>query len=60
MKVKIGNGGIYDGESVPVMVILSKQDKINIANMHPDCTKYCVYPSEKWSEEEIKFWMKDK
>ena len=38
MKVKVGNK-IYDGENEPVMVILSKGDKKNIANMIPSGTK---------------------
>ena len=35
MKVKVGCC-IYDGEEQPVMVILSKEDKENIANMSPE------------------------
>ena len=62
MKVKVGDK-IYDGEKEPVMVILSKGEKQNIADMHPDATKYCVYPSEeKWIDndyEKIKMWMRD-
>ena len=62
MKVKVGNK-IYDGEHEPVMVILSKGDRENIASMLPDATKYCVYPStEDWTKDEykaIKKWMSD-
>jgi hypothetical protein len=62
MKVKVGNK-IYDCENEPVMVILSEQDKINIANMLPDATQYCVYPAEeKWTAndyEKIKEWMRE-
>ena len=62
MKVKVGNK-IYDGEQEPVMVILSEGDKKNIANMHPDATKYCIYPAEeKWLKDDykaIKDWMGD-
>jgi len=62
MKVKVGNR-IYDGRYQPVMVILSKGEKEQIANMEPDATKYCVYPeSKKWIEndyEGIKRWMKE-
>ena len=61
MKVKIGNK-IYDGAKQPVMVILSKGEKKQIANMHPDATKYCVYPSTtEWTKNDykkIKEWMK--
>ena len=60
MKVKVGNR-IYDGENEPVMVILSKGDRENIANMLPEATKYCIYPStEYWTRDDykaIKVWM---
>ena len=56
MKVKIGNN-VYDSNEEPVMVILSPGEKDQITNMHPDCTKYCVYP-DPWTSEEIKKWMK--
>lgn len=62
MKVKIGNK-IYDGDQEPVMVILSKGEKEQIANMHPEATKYCVYPAEdEWTKDDyraIKEWMAD-
>lgn len=61
MKVKIGNT-IYNGEKEPVMIILSQEEKLQIANMHPDATKYCVYPDTKeWiadNYKKIKEWMK--
>lgn len=53
MKVKVGDT-IYD--SVPIMVILSPQDKINIANMAPEATKYAICPKD-WSDQEIRDWM---
>jgi hypothetical protein len=56
MKVKVGDK-IYDGENEIVMVILTDQDKNNIENMLPSCTKYCSYPSESMSEEEVLEWM---
>lgn len=57
MKVKVGNK-IYDGEKEPVMVILSDQDKRNIANMLPGCSKYVSFPSE-CSLVGIELWMKE-
>jgi hypothetical protein len=58
MKVKVGNK-IYDGSNEPIMIIVSAGDRENIANMLPDCTKYCQYPNdidqdiiEKWMEDE--------
>ena len=54
MKVKVGDK-IYDGEIEPVMVILSKGEKKQIADMLPDCTKYCMYPDSKyWTENDYK------
>jgi len=58
MKVKVGNK-IYDGEKEPVMVILTEADKQNIANMLPEATRYCAYPSEEWTENIIEEWMDD-
>ncbi len=50
MRVKVGDK-IYDGEKEPVMIILSEGEKQQIADMHPDCSKYCVYPdAEEWLE----------
>ena len=57
MKVKIGNK-IYDGETEPVMVILSDSDKQNIKNMLAECTKYACFP-EGLTEEFMTSWMKD-
>ncbi len=45
MKIKVGDR-TYDGTIEPVMIILTEQDKINIANMLPACTKYCQFPEE--------------
>ena len=56
MKIKIGEK-VYDGNDVPVMVILSDDDKENIANMLPTATKYCSYP-EGYDETKIKGFMK--
>jgi len=57
MKVKIGDA-VYDGERVPVMVILSDDDKRNIASMLPECTKYAAFP-DGTPEAEIERWMND-
>jgi len=43
MRVKIGNT-IYDSNDEPIMLILETEDKDNIFNMSPECTKYCSYP----------------
>lgn len=61
MKVKVGDK-IYDGNNEPIMVILSKGEKEQIAKMHPNATKYCVYPNipefAKDKHKKIKAWMK--
>lgn len=64
MKVKVGNS-VYDSDKEPIMVFLSKGERKQIANMHPEATKYCVYPAtKKWTTnnyKKIKRWMeKDK
>ena len=56
MKVKIGKE-VFDGNNEPIMVILSEEDKENIKNMLPECTKYCSFP-EGFNVEQIKIWMK--
>ncbi len=55
MRVKVGHK-IYDGNDVPVMIIMKTEDKENIKNMHPDATKYCSYP-ESMTAEEAQEWM---
>lgn len=57
MKVKIGSK-TYDSTIEPIMIVLSEQDKKNIAIMLPSATKYCSFPSEmdfdkveKWMDE---------
>lgn len=57
MKVKIKDT-IYDSEEDPIMIILSKGEKEQIANMHRDCFKYCSYPSsDQNNHAEIEKWM---
>lgn len=56
MKVKIGDQ-VYDSNEQPVLLILSDQDKENIANMHPDAHKYCVFP-ESVDENTVREFMK--
>jgi hypothetical protein len=55
MKVKVGDR-VYDAKDQPVMVILEPQDKINIAAMPEDKTKYCGYP-DGYSSGDIEAWM---
>jgi hypothetical protein len=58
MKVKIGDK-VYDGKEEPVMIILNKGEREQIANMHHGCTRYCMYPEDKFTVEQIKEWMLD-
>jgi hypothetical protein len=62
MKVKVGNI-VADGNHTPVMVILSLEEKEQIANMAPEASKYCTYPhTEEWTKDDykkIKDWMKE-
>lgn len=48
MKIAYGNPAeeavVFDGEQVPVAVILTDKDRENIANMAPGATIYCVFP----------------
>lgn len=57
MKVKVGNK-VYTAERYPIMVILSESDKKNIANMHPDATKYCCFP-DGIDEKEVEKFMEE-
>jgi len=60
MKVKVGDK-IYNGDDEPVMVILSVEEKKQIAGMAKEHGHYCVYPDTKhWIDNdcaEIKKWM---
>lgn len=58
MKVKVGKY-VFDGEDQPVMVILSEQDKRNIAGMPEDARKYACSPDGLWSEAEFLMWIRD-
>jgi len=56
MRVKIGLK-IFDSCVEPIVLVLSDEDKVNIANMLPECHKYCSYPDEGFSEDEIRAFM---
>lgn len=58
MKVKVGNE-VFDGGREPVMVILTPEDKKNIAAMPPFAIKYCAYPEERFKVEDIRRWMSE-
>jgi hypothetical protein len=56
MKVKAGDR-VFDSNRLPVMIILSQQDKENIAHMHPECMKYAAFPGGWGNKEEMLAWM---
>ncbi len=55
MQVKIGNK-IYDSRETPILLILTSEEKGEIADMDTLTTKYCVYP-EGADVDEITEWM---
>jgi|TARA_R110000851_G_scaffold292761_1_gene447302 hypothetical protein len=54
MKIKIGTK-IYDAEKEPIMLILTDQDKSNIKNMLPECSKFVIFP-DNCDKQEISKW----
>jgi hypothetical protein len=57
MRVKIKDQWYDDDNAGAVMVELTDKDKENIANMLPECSKYCSYNGKKFTEEEINVFM---
>ena len=45
MKVKVGDT-IFISDDQPIMVILTDDDKLKIANMDPNCTKYATFQDD--------------
>jgi hypothetical protein len=57
MKVKINNK-IHDSNDVPMVIILSEQDKANIANLHEDKYRYAAAPTDSFENEaEFREWV---
>ena len=57
MLVKVGKN-FFDSHDIPVMVILTDEEKELIANMAPQAGKFCSYPDNGYTPEEIKEFMK--
>lgn len=58
MRVKIGKVWFECHPDQPIMVELTPQDKVNIANMHPDDTKYALFDDNDQTTKEQKLaWM---
>ena len=49
MKVLVG-GKLYDAREEPIVIILSHEDRENIANMHEDKSKFIVFPEDMSSD----------
>lgn len=61
MKIKVGDTWFECTDDQPIMVVLTEQDKTNIKNMNPECTKYAVFSddSEKFNTIDARIdWMK--
>lgn len=59
MKVKVGNK-VYTSVDQPIMVILSDQDKFNIAHMAPEATRYAEFDDDLgWTNEQKIEWMQE-
>ena len=43
MRVKVGDDWFEGACGRPIMVELTKQDKLNIANMNPEATRYAIF-----------------
>lgn len=58
MKLSVldGTGKIWDGEDVPIAVMLTEVDKANIANMLPGASVYCVFPDHV-TKDTINGWL---
>jgi len=54
MQVKIGNK-IFDSNDEPIMLILTDQDKRNVANMDPKAHHLASFPESMSREEAEKF-----
>ena len=56
MQVKVGNN-IFDSDKLPIMLLLSDEEKQQLANMPEDLSKYCSYNPKIISAENIRRWM---
>jgi hypothetical protein len=57
MRVKIGNT-IYNPNDQPILILLTRKDRQNIANMSPTATKYLCCPDTMTDEEIADFIVK--
>lgn len=58
MRVKVGDQWFKCEPGQPVMIEVTESDKQNIANMHPEATRYAVFDDgDGWSNERKLTWM---
>jgi len=57
MKVKVGKF-LFDTNHIPVMLVLSEQDKANIAAMDPEANSFCSFP-DGFDHKAVQNWMGD-
>ena len=58
MLVKIGDT-IFNAENEPIMIVLNREEREQIANMAPDSKgKYCQIPNDSMSHDEVVVFMK--
>jgi len=55
MKVKIGNT-LYDSTQIPILLILSDEDKDLLSRMDPEANSFCSFP-EGINKEAVHNWM---
>lgn len=60
MRLKVGLEWFECQRGQPIMVELAPGDKKNIANMHPDATRYAIFDDdEDMTTEQKVAWMQD-
>ncbi len=57
MKIKLGDE-IYDSDNIPMVVILSEQDKVNLKLLKDDQYRYAAAPEDAFeSQDDYKEWV---
>lgn len=57
MRIKVGDVWYECQPGQPIMVELADKDKINIANMAKDNTKYALFYDNSLTKEQMLEWM---
>jgi len=57
MKVKLGED-FYDSDDIPIVVILSEQDKVNLKLLRDEQYRYAAAPEDAFeSQDDYKEWV---